>query len=580
MRGRWPEIRKTLAVIAATVLVMATCIVGWRAHAEWQLGRIELTTDGEPVVAQVLAEASDTTIGEPFDLVSRAVVALPAGEFRLRVNGKGRLGRTYRFAVNRGETQSHTISIDEGRLLGGERAPATERKQRHRAVPSPFSPVTAALELTAGKADLVEWTKGSLICRDGATGKVLWDALHPAAPFDRRRDPARLLGNDSIWSVGDSRFVEPAPDLDGDGIGDLLLYFRSAAAFVALSGYDGSMLWNFFAELDGRRGPIPRELQWLTRSMRRNSIGGEPAIADVNRDGTPDLIATMILSDSSISLHRRIVVAISGRSGQRLWSYPVDETPIKAPRTSNDRPAVLVQGRQSTLVAYVDGTRWLGLNPATGKLRAGPIDLGCDPLVPVQHADLDGDGEPDVLALGPGPARTRLTLSAFSIESGREMWVATVDAAYDPVGLGIFSRDRPLIVDLDNDGRRAIVVPDAGAMRQLAGYRGVRLIDGLSGATRWRVPMHPATTMSDGGLAEIVLAPDLDGDGVREVVTVSVFEAGNPPAIYVDALSGKDGRPLLVVESGLAQAIHPDPDAELVGTGTRRLAAPGPGDRR
>ena len=83
-------------------------------------GRIELITEGEPVVMQVLAESSDTAIGEAFDLGRSAVVELPAGEYRVRVNGKGRLGRTYRFGVNRGETQSHTISIDEGRLLGGE----------------------------------------------------------------------------------------------------------------------------------------------------------------------------------------------------------------------------------------------------------------------------------------------------------------------------------------------------------------------------------------------------------------------------------------------------------------------------
>ena len=83
------------------------------------------------MVVQVLAESSDTAIGEPFDL-ARAVVTLPAGDYRLRVNGKGRVGRTYRFGVNRGETQSHSISIDEGRLLGGEQAAASDRKKGER----------------------------------------------------------------------------------------------------------------------------------------------------------------------------------------------------------------------------------------------------------------------------------------------------------------------------------------------------------------------------------------------------------------------------------------------------------------
>ena len=53
-----------------------------------------------------------------------------------------------------------------------------------------------------------------------------------------------------------------------------------------------------------------------------------------------------------------------------------------------------------------------------------------------------------------------------------------------------------------------------------------------------------APEFGDDGLAEAVVAPDLDGDGVREVVTVSVWKAGSHRAIFVDALSGKDGHAL------------------------------------
>ena len=55
-------------------------------------------------VAQVLGELSDEPIGDPFDLNTLAMLSLPAGEYRLRVTGVGRLSRTFRFAVNRGET--------------------------------------------------------------------------------------------------------------------------------------------------------------------------------------------------------------------------------------------------------------------------------------------------------------------------------------------------------------------------------------------------------------------------------------------------------------------------------------------
>ena len=110
-----------------------------------------------------------------------------------------------------------------------------------------------------------------------------------------------------------------------------------------------------------------------------------------------------------------------------------------------------------------------------------------------------------------------------------------------------------MTADLDHDGRAEIVVADAGPMPPLSGYRGVELLEGLTGKPRWRRPMRPDTDASD--LIEAIVAPDLDGDGSRDLVTVSLIGGKNPPRIaraaaeepahaYVDAISGKDGRPL------------------------------------
>ena len=59
-------------------------------------------------------------------------------------------------------------------------------------------------------------------------------------------------------------------------------------------------------------------------------------------------------------------------------------------------------------VAVVDGSKWIGLDPATGRLRGPAIDLGFTPVRPIQYADLDGDGATEVLALergkAPGPS--------------------------------------------------------------------------------------------------------------------------------------------------------------------------------
>jgi hypothetical protein len=86
------------------------------------------------------------------------------------------------------------------------------------------------------------------------------------------------------------------------------------------------------------------------------------------------------------------------------------------------------------------------------------------------------------------------------------------------------------------------------------GYRGVRLLVGATGQTRWVRAMRPENKAED-GLRRLADGPDLDGDGVRELVAVSIFKGRNPPVpgpgdwsnqgrVYVDALSGKDGHPL------------------------------------
>ena len=111
-------IRVAAASAAATALVILGGIGAWRYFNDQRLGRIELSTDGPPLSVQVYDEAGERPIGEPVDLVTKTTLSLREGDYRLRVNGAGRMGRTYRFLVNRGATVDHQLSLDEGRLLG------------------------------------------------------------------------------------------------------------------------------------------------------------------------------------------------------------------------------------------------------------------------------------------------------------------------------------------------------------------------------------------------------------------------------------------------------------------------------
>src|SRR5262249_37223034 len=158
------------------------------------------------------------------------------------------------------------------------------------------------------------------------------------------------------------------------------------------------------------------------------------------------------------------VVAVSGRSGRWLWSYPVDEAFKNLPQSGWSQPASAVRGRGPVMVAYVDGTRWIGLDAATGRPLAGPIDLGFEPVRPVQYPDFDGDGEPEILGTGPGRGAKKQMLAAFSRGTGHALWVEQVNDTLEGPSLFEIARDWPLVVDVEGDGRAEVVVPDSGPM--------------------------------------------------------------------------------------------------------------------
>lgn len=174
-------VRIAVTTAIATVLVIGGAIAAWQVNAERQHGRIELTNDGPPLSVQVCDETGQWPIGEPLDLVKRATLKLPDGNYRLQVNGAGRMGRSYRFAVNRGENVEYPLSLDEGRLLGRypDSLKLANTNERPRDEPMPFPILASALELTPGRFDIVEFNGRGIIRRDAVSGKTIWDTASP-----------------------------------------------------------------------------------------------------------------------------------------------------------------------------------------------------------------------------------------------------------------------------------------------------------------------------------------------------------------------------------------------------------------
>jgi outer membrane protein assembly factor BamB/predicted Ser/Thr protein kinase len=547
---------------AASVALMAAVAGGWTWYQNWRLGHIVLTTDGAPLTAQVLADSSDDTIGEPFSVGTKTAVSYPDGDYRIRLTGKGLLGQTFRLAVNRGETRTQPVTLDDDRLLGS--APLTYHR------------VSSAFRLSGNKSELVEWTGDSLVRRDGATGKPTWDLARPGRPISPDRDVAAWVRRLSFHGDPDQPavLVKPAPDLDHDGTGDIVFAFSGTPSYLAVSGKDGSMLWTYTAAVDGpggpdRRGPdLPATIEQFPQLGR---VLGAPATEDLDGDGIPDLIALFAFYDTDQQSNvqypdgrrrvievdrpgRRSLVAVSGREGRWLWSRPIDAKSVTITPAMSARGVLLAHAGGGAAIVVHDGARAVVFHGTARGPVAADIELGFVPVRPLQLADLDGDGEPEVLALGPGQLKAGdQTLGAWSSRTGELLWREQVRGAYSTYDW-LPPMAWPLVEDLDGDGKAEVVIPDWGPLPPSNGYRGVRMLEGATGVTRWTRPMRPYTRASD-GVIHIVAAPDVTGDGVSELVAVSQFDGRRPFTLfegvrpeprrfYVDMLSGSDGRPL------------------------------------
>ena len=167
-----------------------------------------------------------------------------------------------------------------------------------------------------------------------------------------------------------------------------------------MSGKDGKDLWVHAA------GQAP--------------VLGQPALCDVDGDGTPDLLVAF----SSQRSPETWVEALSGRDGRSLWRTPLEAAwfaadPATGVRTIPTGTARVLTVDDRPAAVFAVGPRLLRLDPKTGRLLGAAHDLGFSPAgQPQFYATAAG---PAVLCLRP-EAGQRITLVAVSVADGRPLW--------------------------------------------------------------------------------------------------------------------------------------------------------------
>jgi RHS repeat-associated protein len=295
-------------------------------------------------------------------------------------------------------------------------------------------------------------------------------------------------------------------DIDLDGLPEIVAVGESRLELIAFE-HDGTFKW---------RSP-PLELP--------GTGWGGPSLADLDGDGTPEIVIGRQVLDGSGALRWTGTAGRAADAHQTVLSIVADldmdgapevvagNTAYRADGAIHWMNAALPDGHNAVgnfdgdafpeIVLVSEGKVWLLEH--TGAVQWGAMDvpgggIGSAPTV----ADFDADGAPEIGVVG---------LSRYVVfeTDGTVRWTAPIQDGTSSTGSTVF--------DFEGDGAAEVVYADELSFRI---YRGA------DGAIVFQTPMGSRTAQEHAVIA------DVDGDGNAEVVATSDgFASGLRHGIYV-----------------------------------------------
>ena len=133
--GRWAKRQKKSVAIGAIAAVASIVMAGaglalWLRQENLRLGRLNLSTQGEPLTAEILQPDRDEPVGEPFTVPTRSPVAIPEGDYRVRLSAPGKLSETYQLRLERGLPQDYQVDLPRRDLWSASKHEDTQKTWR------------------------------------------------------------------------------------------------------------------------------------------------------------------------------------------------------------------------------------------------------------------------------------------------------------------------------------------------------------------------------------------------------------------------------------------------------------------
>ncbi|MDF1565217.1 MAG: PQQ-binding-like beta-propeller repeat protein [Deltaproteobacteria bacterium] len=341
---------------------------------------------------------------------------------------------------------------------------------------------------------------------DGKTGKTLWSLRQ------KNRNTARLNFNGAV----------PLPDLDGDGVAELLLSqggsyddeHRLVGRSLVVRGASGKLLakqrsadkkeiYTFPAYEEAGGGPrailgsggwtLPGHLfavsvpsweeQWRLPSPGRGFVSS-PSLFDLRAPGATEPLLDVVAIDFDANLLR-----VDGRSGEVVWTvknegFETTSTPAPGRFGGDATVDVVAAISRGKLPVYEDHAEVIWVDGATGAVlerKTVGVYIQASPVT----VDLNGDGLDETLVIsngGPNPLEFGGTLHVFDGGPGKkELLQQKLDR---------FSACTPWLGDLDGDGKLDLILAHYTHLErwELSG----------PGAVRWGQFRGPHFTGSDG----------------------------------------------------------------------------------
>ncbi len=237
-------------------------------------------------------------------------------------------------------------------------------------------------------------------------------------------------------------------------------------------------------------------------------------VADVNRDGKPDLVVAIQNDPGGAHLTNGLVSVVLG-NGDGTFGTPVtydtggnDAVSVAVADLNGDGAPDIIVGNYCVWVSGTCSFTTAGVLVGRGDgtfAPAVPVNLGGSSSQQIAIADVNGDGKPDLLATVAAPFN-----GAVAILLGNGDGTFQVPTVALLGGMTMYSL---AVGDVNGDGRRDVVASGAGGLS-----RGIaRVLLGNGDGTFLISPTVYDSGVSAGGWANSVALGDLNGDGALDL---------------------------------------------------------------